>query len=869
MKYRQLHRDKSERLLASMTAAALACFYLTAAGSAPKSPGSVPPDSWPAVEAAPLDAAIEAQVTQLLASMTLEEKIGQMIQADIASITPAELTRYKLGSILAGGGAAPGNDVRTTPQAWLDLTDAFYRAALAADVKGHAPIPILFGIDAVHGNAKVLGATIFPHNVGLGAAHDAELVRKIGAATAEEVAAVGIDWTFAPTVAVARDVRWGRSYESYSEAPEIVAEYAPAMLEGIQGRRGSPQFMARSLASVKHFLGDGGTQSGRDQGDTQLPEAELRTVHGAGYVPAIKAGAMIVMASYNSWNGVKMHANHHLLTEVLKGRLGFQGFVVSDWNAHEQVPGCTKSRCAAAYLAGIDMLMAPDSWKALYENTLAQARSQEIPSSRIDDAVRRILRVKVMAGLFQRPAPRRADAGGLARLGSPAHRALARTAVRESLVLLKNAPAVLPLKGQAHILVCGDLADDIGAAAGGWTIDWQGDRNHNPDFPGATSIFAGIRNAAASAGGSARLDAQCRYQQRPDVAVVVFGERPYAEFEGDRETLEFSPHASQALRWLQHLHHAGIPTVSVFLSGRPLWVNREINASDAFVAAWLPGSEGEGVADVLFATANGEAVDFSGRLSFSWPNSAMPVTFHPDGSVSGAAFARGFGLSYRDADPVARLPEDPGVPAGSRAPPGSLYYNAHATAPWSVFLADGDEQVHLTTLHLASPHAAVVAQVIPEGLQVRWAGNQPGQLRISGRAQDLRAAAARGLTIDFKYRLDAAADQPVSLALTPQGAQLDLSPALRAAPLREWRRESVPLSCFTHAGADLSEVEMPFVIGTAGHLQLTIAAVSLEAAKPEERASCPPARDPSVAGGRQAATIGASEVIHWRAAAHP
>jgi len=349
--------------MAALPLAALGLLCLSAAGGAPNSqPQSVPLEAWPAAQPAVLDRATEHFVGQLLQHMTLEEKIGQMIQADIASISPAELTQYKLGSILAGGNAAPDDNPRTTPQAWLSLTDAFYRAALAAPVNGHPAIPILFGIDAVHGNAKIIGATIFPHNVALGAAHDANLVRTIGEVTAAEVAAEGIDWTFAPTVAVVRDVRWGRSYESYSEAPQLVAEYAPAVVEGIQGRRGSASFMApgHTLSSVKHFLGDGGTENGRDQGNTVVSEAELSAVHGAGYPPAIEAGAMIVMASFNSWNGAKLHADHHLLTDVLKGRLGFQGFVVGDWNAQEQLPDCTKSRCAAAFLAGIDMLMAPD-----------------------------------------------------------------------------------------------------------------------------------------------------------------------------------------------------------------------------------------------------------------------------------------------------------------------------------------------------------------------------------------------------------------------------------------------------------------------------------------------------------------------------
>jgi beta-glucosidase len=836
---------------ARLALATLALFCLTAPAAAPDSPPrSVPLDAWPAAQPAVLDPAIEAFVGQLLQQMTLEEKVGQMIQADIASISPTELTQYKLGSILAGGNAAPGGNPRAPPQAWLNLTDAFYRAALAAHTNAHPAIPIFFGIDAVHGNAKVIGATIFPHNVALGAAHDPNLVRTIGEVTAAEVAAEGIDWTFAPTVAVVRDVRWGRSYESYSEAPQLVAEYAPAMVEGIQGRRGGGNFMApgHTLSSVKHFLGDGGTLNGRDQGNTVVSESELSSVHGAGYPPAIEAGAMIVMASFNSWNGAKLHADHYLITDVLKGRLGFEGFVVGDWNAQEQIPGCTKSRCAAAILAGIDMIMAPDGWKALYENTLAQARAGDIPAARIDDAVRRILRVKALAGMFTRPAPKdRPDAGDFAQLGSPAHRAVARAAVRESLVLLKNTRGVLPLHSRAHILVCGDLADDIGAQAGGWTIDWQGNANRNADFPGATSIFSGIQTAAAAAGGTAVLSAQCAFRERPDVAVVIFGERPYAEFHGDLENLEFSPDDRHALAQLKQLRAAGIPTASVFLSGRPLWVNPEINASDAFVAAWLPGSEGEGVADVLFGTAQGAAVDFTGRLAFSWPNTGMPVTFKPDGSVSGALYARGYGLSYRDTAGAAVLSEDSQVPPQWRARPGSLFATAHVMAPWSLFVADGDAQVHVTTLHQSSPHGIVSADMVPEGTQVSWAGTQDGLLEISGRAQDLRRAAGSGGSLNFRYRVDAPFDQEVRLALfctearcaTAHGVALDLTPVLRAAAAGEWHTLSVPLSCFAVGGADLSAVEMPFALSTAGHLKLTISDVSLAPAGSHPPHACP------------------------------
>jgi beta-glucosidase len=816
----------------------------TLAAAAPQSTSGAneSPEIWPQAPPTTVSPTVDAFVAEILAHMSLEEKIGQMIQADIASITPAELKIYKLGSILAGGNAAPDSDVRTPPQAWLDMTDAFYRASLDKGDSAHAPIPILFGIDAVHGHAKVLGATIFPHNVGLGAAHDPDLIRRIGQATAEEVASTGIDWTFAPTIAVARDPRWGRSYESYSESPELVAEYAPAMVTGLQGEFGSPQFMApgHTLSSIKHFVGDGGTLHGRDQGDTIVPEAVLADVHGAGYPAALKAGAMIVMASYNSWNGIKLHGNHYLLTDILKGRLGFDGFVVGDWNAHEQVPGCTKSDCPASILAGVDMLMAPDSWKELYRHTLAEAQAGVIPASRIDEAVRRILRVKTIAGIFDRPAPKqRPDAGDFRQLGSAAHRAIAREAVRKSLVLLKNAHATLPIDPRATILVAGDAADDIGAQSGGWTLDWQGAHNKNSDFPGGTSIYGGIRAAVTAAGGTATLSPSGRFAKKPDAAIVVFGERPYAEFEGDRETLQFSPEDRHELQLLRRLRAQGVPTVSVFLSGRPLWVNPELNASDAFVAAWWPGSEGEGIADVLFrAPAGGTAYDFTGRLSFSWPKTAMPVSFDSSGNVSGALFPRGAGLDYRSPAELPELTEDPQVPPTWRSPAGSLFHAGHAIAPWSVFAADGGDQVHVTTAKQSSPHGALGVELEPDGATVTWSGSQRGALIISGRASDFSAQARHGAEISMRYRIDQAPEQNVALGVlctepkcgTVAGALLDMTQVFKSAPIGVWQSINLPLSCLTAAGARLNEVEAPFALATAGPFAATIADIRITTA---------------------------------------
>ena len=814
---------------------------------------------WPAAAAGVAStSAQEQRVAELLAQMTLEEKVGQMLQADIASVTPADVQYYRLGAVLAGGNAAPKGDVRTSPQAWVELVEALHRAALQGEGATHPLIPLLFGIDAVHGDAKLIGATIFPHNVGLGAAHDPELIRAIGAATAEEVASTGIDWTFAPTVAVARDVRWGRSYESYAESPELVGAYAVAMLEGLQGRAGSGEFMApgHTLSSIKHFIGDGATIDGRDQGDSEVPEATLSAVHGAGYAAAIPAGALIVMASYNSWHGVKTNASHYLLTEVLKGRMGFKGFVVGDWNAQEQVPGCTKFSCPAAILAGVDMLMAPDSWKPLYFNTIAQVQSGVIPLARIDDAVTRILRVKLLAGALD-PRPMTPPVP-LASLGSTAHRALAREAVRRSLVLLKNNHATLPLKPNQQVLVVGPAADQIGAQCGGWTVDWQGDHNSNEDFPGGTSLYGGIAAAVQHAGGAVEWSADGTYTRKPTVAILIYGESPYAEYEGDRESL-LLPDADGHLQALRRLRAAGIPTVSVLLSGRTLWVNPELNLSDAFVAAWLPGSEGEGVADVLFRGADGAApYDFSGRLSFSWPASAQPVQFGESGAIRGALFPVGYGLSYATHSDLAPQSEETKLTAAQRDP-DTLFDAGHVAAPWSIFLADELSSVRLTTRQQLSPAGTLIAQLADQGLAVQWSAGHRALLEVFGRAADLRAPAAAGLSLVLRYRVQqlpsdavrlgvlcstpyvrhppeptlasAEADRAAVRCGTTSGAFMDITEPLKQATGPGWHQLILPLRCLVQQGADLSNVDTPLALGTSGSLALTISQVRLERRK--------------------------------------
>ena len=600
----------------------------------------VHPQQWPQVpQPATDDAAFEAQLEALMSKLTLEEKVGQIIQADIGSITPEEVRQFRPGALLNGGNIGPGGDDLAPPQAWLAAADAFYAASMDTS-GGKQAVPIMWGTDAVHGHNNIIGATLFPHNIALGAARDPELVRRIGAITARELRVTGQDWTFAPTLAVAQDVRWGRTYESYSGNTEFLPAYAIAAIEGLQGSPGAADFMRGEhvIATAKHFIGDGGTFEGRDQGDARVSEAALRDIHAVGYQAAIGAGVQVVMASFSSWNGAKMHANAGLLTEVLKQRMGFKGFVVGDWNGHAQVPGCNSTQCAAAFNAGLDMFMAPGSWKKLYINTLAQVRSGAITQSRLDDAVRRILRVKFAAGLFDAGKPStRALAGRFELLGAAEHRAVARQAVRASLVLLKNSAHLLPLRPDMKVLIAGDGANNISKQSGGWTLSWQGKGLSNADFPHAESIYSGIEAAVKRGGGTATLSPAGTYRNKPDVAIVVFGEDPYAEFRGDIKSLQYT----QDLKLLQRLHAAKIALVAVFLTGRPRVVSPHLDLSDAFVAAWLPGSEGGGIADVLFAKPDGTIDhDFKGKLPFAWPATAQP------GGT--AQFAYGFGLTYQD-----------------------------------------------------------------------------------------------------------------------------------------------------------------------------------------------------------------------------
>jgi beta-glucosidase len=817
-----------------------AVFVLSSVSASAQPSGVAHPELWPAAHSPPgfTDAKTEAFVTQLMAKMSLEEKVGQLIQADISNIKPADLRQYPLGSILAGGDSPPLNGIDRSPPVDWAITAQAFRKVSVENRPGHTPIPVMFGVDAVHGNNNVVGATLFPHNIGLGAMRDPDLMTRIGEATAQETAASGIDWAFGPTLAVVRDERWGRTYEGYSEEPSVVAAYAGKMVTGLQGTPSQwPALPSGHVAaSAKHFLGDGQTFGGKDQGDDRIGEQELMRLNAPGYVSAVDAGTMTVMASFSSWQGVKMHGNGSLLTGVLKKRFGFEGFIVSDWNAHGQVPGCTTESCPKAINAGIDMVMAADSWKGLYRNTLAQVRSGEIPMARVDDAVRRILRVKARLGLF---GPRPWE-GRFEVIGSPEHRAIARQAVRESLVLLKNNGGVLPIRGSAHVLVAGDGADNISKQTGGWTLSWQGTGNKPSDFPGATPIFYGIRQAVAQAGGTAELSPDGAFQRRPDVAIVVFGENPYAEFQGDRPNLEFEPGAKTDLALLRKLKAQGIPVVSVFLSGRPMWVNPELNASDAFVAAWLPGSEGEGIADVLIGDAQGHPrTDFRGKLSYSWPRTAAPPLHLGDPGYD-PLFRFGYGLSYADHVTVPVLPEVSGV-SGQAENTDDYFVGGRWAAPWRLVLRDagGESQVgagpSISAQRVLSAHPTDANGVQEAGLALAWSGAGQASAVVIGPSVDLSRQANGDMALLLRYRVDQRPSAPVRLSVGR--GSVDIAPVLNAAPASEWRAVKVKLSCFRAAGADLAGVTAPTGLMTSGRLGLSMAELRL--APNQHDAICP------------------------------
>ncbi len=601
--------------------------------------------------------AVEQRIEDLLARMTLEEKIGQMTQVEKNSIKPGDITKYYIGSILSGGGGSPAEN---TVQAWYAMVEGFQKEALATRLQ----IPIIYGVDAVHGHGNLLNATVFPHNIGLGAANNPELMEKIGRATAEEMLATGIPWNFAPVVAVVQDVRWGRTYEGYGEETELVSSLGTAYLKGLQtlieGDDPVPGQSIFVLATPKHFIGDGATiwSSSRtddyelDQGNMQVPEELLRKLYLPPYQSAVQAGAMNVMASFSSWKGIKMHGQPYLLTKVLKDELGFSGFIVSDWQGMDQIyPDDYYASIVTSINAGVDMNMVPYDYVTFIETMKQAVNNGDIPESRIDEAVRRILRVKFTLGLFERPMP---DIKYQSTVRSRQHLEIARQAVRESLVLLKNEDDVLPLeKDTPVIFVSGEGANDIGLQSGGWTVEWQGKTGNDNE---GTTILSGIRALTG-------LDTRLEYNRDgnfsefrdsegspliADVGIVVLAEQPYAEGVGDQADISLSKKETGLIIEMEKRSES---VVVILISGRPRVITEQLPLAEAWVAAWLPGTEGGGIADVLFGD-----YPFSGKLSYSWPrsNEQLPININNSADKTGCdspLFPFGYGLEYGDPSP--------------------------------------------------------------------------------------------------------------------------------------------------------------------------------------------------------------------------
>ena len=654
---------------------------------------------------------VATRLADLLARMSLDEKLGQMTQAERASVTNAQITQFRIGSVLSGGGSAPAPN---NPASWANMIDGMQNAALATPWQ----IPLIYGADAVHGHNNVVGATIFPHNIGLGAARDPALMEAIGRAVAEEVTGTGVRWNFAPCVCVARNDRWGRTYESYGEKPEIGNSYA-TFVTGLQGASlGGP---ASVLATAKHYVGDGGTTNGTDQGNAQISESELRAIHLPPFQAAVARGVGSIMVSFSSWNGQKLHGHEYLLNTVLKTELGFTGFVVSDWNGVDQIDGATglsATDVRTAVNAGVDMVMVPTAWQTFISLLRTEVQAGRVAMSRIDDANRRILRKKFELGLFERPL---ADRSYASTLGSAAHRTLARQAVARSQVVLKNAGGVLPLaRDNNRVFVAGKSADNIGYQSGGWTISWQGGSGNVT--PG-TTILQGIRNTVGSsttvtysANGSG-IDSSYR------VALAVVGETPYAEGRGDRTgALGLD---TTDLNTINTLRASGVPVVVVLVSGRPMDIASQINNWSGLVASWLPGTEGQGVADVLFGVTAP-----TGKLPVTWMQSASQQPIN-DGDGKPALFPYGFGLTYAPptSPPPTTVPPTTTVPPPTTTRPPTTTTRPPTTAP-------------TTTRPPTGASCAVRYTVISQ-----WTGNFQGEIVITNNS----SATITGWTLGFAF----------------------------------------------------------------------------------------------------------------------
>ena len=776
-------------------------------------------------------------VERIIKKMTLEQKVGQIIMPDIDEVTPSEAKEYQLGTILNGGGKFPNKNKYSSVSDWKNLSEEFYKSSPIVDGK---LVPVLWGTDAVHGHNNVIGATIFPHNIGLGSTMNPSLIRNIGDAVAKELLSTGIIWTFAPTIAVPQNDLWGRTYEGYSENSELVSELGKAMILGLQGD--SKDFLDENhvLATAKHFLGDGGTVNGIDQGNTILSEKDLIEVHGKPYLSAIDACIQSVMASFNSWNGIKMHGNEYILNDILRNDMGFDGLVVGDWNGHGQIPGCTKSSCPESFNAGVDIFMVPDEWQSLYKNTLDQVKQGIIDESRLDDAVRKILTVKFKVGLLNGRKPHEYSANNI---GSEKHRQIARQAVRESMVLLKNNENALPIESQKHILVVGEASRNIKNQMGGWTITWQGRGNSNSDFPRTLSIYEAIKNKVESIGGTVEYSNNGSYKTKPDVVIFVYGEEPYAEGDGDRKNLFFINNDKNFLSYMQNIKSLNIETVSLFLSGRPLIVNHELNLSDAFVQLWLPGTAVEGVADVIFTKKDNKIDhDFSGRLSFSWPRTSDQKVLNFGNMPYDPLFAYGYGLSYSDDVFVSKLLEENKFTQPNEITVflGSAYPSYHEVV--SYFSLQKKEEVYdgvNSDIYLDEKSGLKISKFDykkqDDAKQIDFGNNNTYKTwRISGSSENI--SYMKDGVIQLVLKPQTLSDESITLSfgcfknedqIRESGSRdcyktIDISNYLHKNFDNKWKELNIPIKCLDDDNFELSNITNRGQLSTTGNWKLDV-----------------------------------------------
>ena len=773
------------------------------------------------------DSENESLITDLIGKMSIEQKVGQVIQGDLDFISPADVNKYYIGSVLNGGNTSPNGDKYSSVKDWKNLSKEFYDASLEIDGQ---KIPVLWGTDAVHGHNNIIGATLFPHNIGLGATGNATLIKQIGEAIALEVLSTGVVWTFAPTIAVPQDDRWGRTYEGFSEDPVLVSTLGRAMILGLQGEGSNFLDGNHVAATAKHFMGDGGTLNGVDQGNTLVSEEGLRNIHGQPYFQALDACAQTVMASFNSWNGSKLHGDKDLLTDILKNSMQFDGFVVGDWNGHGQVPGCSNTSCSQAFNAGIDMFMAPEDWKELLRNTIAQVKSGEIPTGRLDDAVFRILRVKSRMGLLDERKPHAFETNYL---GHPKHIDLARQAVRESLVLLKNNSQVLPLNPKRHVGIIGSAAKKISSQTGGWTITWQGRENKNSDFIDTKTIYEIIGEAVNSSGGTIEFSEDGEFDQTPDYVIGVFGEEPYAEMLGDLQDLSFIPTDPNYLFQLKNIASQNIKTVSIFLSGRPLEVNQYINASDSFIAAWLPGTAVEGIADVIFSKDGEQQFDFVGKLSYSWPKTKSQSELNHQDKTYDPLFPFGFGLDY---SAKSELPIIESLSTIQKIDSINIFIGT-AAIPGEEFVLTQSGFEYVTVDEFSSTDAALNISrfdYLRQDDAKNFVFSESDSMQAFGISAntDLNLTSMKSPYYEVVMRINETDKLPLFFSVSC-GESCQGSIALPLSQTNTWQTITVPVRCLEKAGLDKSKINIRSLFLSQGAINFDIHSIIIK----EERES--------------------------------